>query len=55
MKVQVYKFASNEYRRFPINFPVNLCRALEEDIFGARKLLVCGNFTDCPLNKVTKH
>lgn len=48
----MYRFASNEYRQFPMRFEVNLCQAIEKDILGTSKYAESGNFS-CPLLKVT--
>ncbi|KAF2897442.1 hypothetical protein ILUMI_08733, partial [Ignelater luminosus] len=43
---QAYKFASNEYRLFPMRFEFNLCDAVfKYNMFGLESLQNCGNFT----------
>ncbi|KAF2891656.1 hypothetical protein ILUMI_14517, partial [Ignelater luminosus] len=49
--VQAYRFASNEYRLFPIRLQMNVCQAFEEDVTGLQELSHCGNLTGCPLLK----
>ncbi|KAF2893346.1 hypothetical protein ILUMI_12828 [Ignelater luminosus] len=48
---QAYKFASNEYRQFPIRFQVNVCDAMKENFMGSQDFTRCGNFTGCPFLK----
>ncbi|KAF2894625.1 hypothetical protein ILUMI_11549, partial [Ignelater luminosus] len=49
--VQAYKFASNEYRLFPLYFKVNVCEEFAKDGFGVRNMLLCGNLGNCPIKK----
>lgn len=51
---QGYKFASNEYRLFPVRFQLNFCEALARDVTGMQNTLLCGNFTGCPFVKVSR-
>ncbi|KAF2888010.1 hypothetical protein ILUMI_18163 [Ignelater luminosus] len=51
MVLQTYKFASNEYRLFPIRFQVNFCEAFNKNAIGLQGVKRCGNFTGCPLSK----
>ncbi|KAF2892079.1 hypothetical protein ILUMI_14094, partial [Ignelater luminosus] len=48
---QAYKFASNEYRLFPLRLELNACQAVNKNIVGLKSLTYCGNFTGCPLLK----
>ncbi|KAF2892319.1 hypothetical protein ILUMI_13850, partial [Ignelater luminosus] len=48
---QAYKFASNEYRLFPIVFTINLCDVLSRNEFGLGNLYDCGSFPRCPMQK----
>ncbi|KAF2894423.1 hypothetical protein ILUMI_11751 [Ignelater luminosus] len=47
--VQMYRFASNEYRLFPVRFQDKFCKFLEENVAGFQRLLNCGNFVGCPV------
>ncbi|KAF2890685.1 hypothetical protein ILUMI_15488 [Ignelater luminosus] len=47
---QAYKFASNEYRLFPLRLQLNGCEAFCENV-GGLKRLTCGNLTGCPILK----
>ncbi|KAF2887460.1 hypothetical protein ILUMI_18712 [Ignelater luminosus] len=47
--VQAYRFASNEYRSFPLRFQDKMCNLLKENIGGMQKLLNCGSFSGCPV------
>ncbi|KAF2894424.1 hypothetical protein ILUMI_11752 [Ignelater luminosus] len=47
--VQFYRFASNEYRLFPLRFQDKFCKFFEENVTGFQRLLNCGNFVGCPL------
>ncbi|KAF2887997.1 hypothetical protein ILUMI_18176, partial [Ignelater luminosus] len=49
--VQCYKFASNEYRLFPVRFQINSCSIFANNIAGVTGFFKCGNFTGCPLRK----
>ncbi|KAF2894314.1 hypothetical protein ILUMI_11862, partial [Ignelater luminosus] len=49
--IQSYKFASNEYRLFPMRMQLNVCEAIDEDVVGLKSLTKCGNFTGCPFFK----
>ncbi|KAF2893727.1 hypothetical protein ILUMI_12445, partial [Ignelater luminosus] len=49
--IQCYKFASNEYRLFPIRFQINACSVISNNIIGITGFFKCGNFTGCPLLK----
>ncbi|KAF2897927.1 hypothetical protein ILUMI_08248 [Ignelater luminosus] len=51
MEIQGYKFASNEYRLFPITFAVNICATIAKNDFGLQNLYSCGNFSRCPFKK----
>ncbi|KAF2897720.1 hypothetical protein ILUMI_08456, partial [Ignelater luminosus] len=51
MVLQTYKFASNEYRLFPIRFQLNFCEAFNRNVAGFHSLTRCGNFTGCPFLK----
>ncbi|KAF2882360.1 hypothetical protein ILUMI_23817 [Ignelater luminosus] len=48
---QAYKFSSNEYRLFPLQFDANLCVCLKEDTFGLQNVYNCGNAPRCPIVK----
>ncbi|KAF2887610.1 hypothetical protein ILUMI_18563, partial [Ignelater luminosus] len=48
---QAYKFASNEYRLFPMRFQVNACDAIKHNMGGLHTGTRCGNFTGCPFLK----
>ncbi|KAF2881833.1 hypothetical protein ILUMI_24334 [Ignelater luminosus] len=49
--VQAYRFASNEYRLFPLRFEFNLCDAVfKYNMFGFKDFKNCGNFT-CNVDK----
>lgn len=50
--LQAYKFASNEYRLFPLRFEISFCDAVKKNVIGLQGLTRCGNFTGCPLLKV---
>lgn len=52
MIAQAYKFASNEYRLFPIRLAFNLCEALDKNEFGLNSIFQNGNFTGCPIKAV---
>ncbi|KAF2886278.1 hypothetical protein ILUMI_19897, partial [Ignelater luminosus] len=47
--VQFYKFASNEYRLFPVRFQDKFCKFFKENVAGVQRLLNCGNFVECLL------
>ncbi|KAF2885193.1 hypothetical protein ILUMI_20980, partial [Ignelater luminosus] len=49
--VQAFRFASNEYRLFPLRFQVNLCTIFKLSIAGFAEILKCKNFTGCPNHK----
>ncbi|KAF2878735.1 hypothetical protein ILUMI_27429, partial [Ignelater luminosus] len=49
--VQGYKFASNEYRLFPIQFDDNMCRCLRRNVYGFQNLYKCGHPPICPMSK----
>ncbi|KAF2884918.1 hypothetical protein ILUMI_21252 [Ignelater luminosus] len=52
--VQAYRFASNEYRLFPLRMQLNYYDAIEKDIIGLQNALKspCGNsFAGCPILK----
>ncbi|KAF2881830.1 hypothetical protein ILUMI_24331, partial [Ignelater luminosus] len=50
--VQAYKFASNEYRLFPLRFEFNFCDAMfKYNMFGFKNLQDCGNFSKCGVEK----
>ncbi|KAF2899203.1 hypothetical protein ILUMI_06971, partial [Ignelater luminosus] len=55
VKVEGYKFASNEYRGFPIVFERRLCSMINSDEFGLRNLYKCGNISTCPIKKGSYH
>ncbi|KAF2888083.1 hypothetical protein ILUMI_18091, partial [Ignelater luminosus] len=48
--VQAYKFASNEYRLFPLRFQFNFCDLFIKDIGGVGSAK-CKNFVGCPSQK----
>ncbi|KAF2902472.1 hypothetical protein ILUMI_03712, partial [Ignelater luminosus] len=48
---QAYKFASNEYRLFPLRLQLNACEAINGNVVGLKDLTRCGNFTGCPFLK----
>ncbi|KAF2894246.1 hypothetical protein ILUMI_11927 [Ignelater luminosus] len=50
-QVQAYKFASNEYRLFPLAFEASVCDTLKNDDFGINSIYNCGNAPRCPLHK----
>ncbi|KAF2900450.1 hypothetical protein ILUMI_05736 [Ignelater luminosus] len=53
---QAYRFASNEYREFPLRFGDMVCRALDADVVGAKKMMAkCGNMSGCTFFKVILH
>ncbi|KAF2892545.1 hypothetical protein ILUMI_13630 [Ignelater luminosus] len=46
------KFASNEYRDFPLRFGDTVCRALDADLSGIKQMIAkCGNMSDCTFFK----
>ncbi|KAF2892852.1 hypothetical protein ILUMI_13318 [Ignelater luminosus] len=47
--VQAHRFASNEYRLFPVRFQDKMCKFLKANVGGVQKLLTCGNFSACPV------
>ncbi|KAF2893250.1 hypothetical protein ILUMI_12925 [Ignelater luminosus] len=50
--VQAYRFASNEYREFPLRFGDTICRVLDADLAGGKKMLAkCGNMSGCTFFK----
>ncbi|KAF2891819.1 hypothetical protein ILUMI_14354, partial [Ignelater luminosus] len=49
--VQAYRFASNEYRLFPIRLQLNVCDAIKGNVIGLGNVIHCGNFTGCPFSK----
>ncbi|KAF2893626.1 hypothetical protein ILUMI_12547, partial [Ignelater luminosus] len=51
--LQLYKFASNEYRLFPLQFAVNVCHEIKEDRFGVIEGLRSAINVEltCPLKK----
>ncbi|KAF2905353.1 hypothetical protein ILUMI_00823 [Ignelater luminosus] len=49
--IQAYKFASNEYRLFPIRFSLNFCDAYQKNLIGAQTTKRCGNLAGCPILK----
>ncbi|KAF2885077.1 hypothetical protein ILUMI_21080 [Ignelater luminosus] len=48
---QSHRFASNEYRLFPIRLQLNACAAIKADAGGIGSITHCGNFTGCPFVK----
>ncbi|KAF2881923.1 hypothetical protein ILUMI_24253 [Ignelater luminosus] len=46
--VQAFKFASNEYREFPLRFLINLCDLYAKDAMGIGRSGECRNFSGCP-------
>ncbi|KAF2903424.1 hypothetical protein ILUMI_02764 [Ignelater luminosus] len=48
---QAYKFSSNEYRLFPLQFNANICQCLKENTFGVQNLYNCGNAPRCSMVK----
>lgn len=50
--VQAYKFASNEYRVFPLRFQIGFCVAFNKNIGGFGDFTKCRNFDGCPIKKV---
>ncbi|KAF2886551.1 hypothetical protein ILUMI_19622, partial [Ignelater luminosus] len=48
MRIQAFKFMSNEYRLFPMRFQFNLCSYAEKNEFGLHTMFECGNFS-CPV------
>lgn len=51
--MQGYRFASNEYRLFPIVFERNVCNVLKDDEFGLRNIYKCGSQAPtCPFKTV---
>ncbi|KAF2894313.1 hypothetical protein ILUMI_11861, partial [Ignelater luminosus] len=48
---QAYRFASNEYRLFPLRLQLNACEAVKKNVVGLKRLTYCGNFTGCPILK----
>lgn len=49
---QVYKFASNEYRLFPLRFQTLMCDLYNKDIIGLGSFTKCRNYKGCPHEKV---
>ncbi|KAK4878160.1 hypothetical protein RN001_010666 [Aquatica leii] len=49
--LQTYKFASNDYRLFPLYYEENPCIALSLDIFGTSMKHYDTNVKSCPLEK----
>ncbi|KAF2886257.1 hypothetical protein ILUMI_19916 [Ignelater luminosus] len=50
--VQFYRFASNEYREFPMRVGANLCHEYAKNNFNVKELLKNrSNLIDCPLPK----
>ncbi|KAF2885076.1 hypothetical protein ILUMI_21079 [Ignelater luminosus] len=50
--LQMYRFASNEYRLFPVRLELNFCEAIKANVAGIEGITHCGNFTGCPFIKV---
>ncbi|KAF2897275.1 hypothetical protein ILUMI_08899, partial [Ignelater luminosus] len=48
---QTYKFASNEYRLFPIRLGLKVCKGIAANILGVANIEKCGNFTGCTFLK----
>ncbi|KAF2900862.1 hypothetical protein ILUMI_05321 [Ignelater luminosus] len=48
---QYYKFASNEYRLYPIRFQVLMCDRYDQDFGGFGSFTKCKNFKGCPYEK----
>ncbi|KAF2895563.1 hypothetical protein ILUMI_10611, partial [Ignelater luminosus] len=49
--IQAYRFASNEYRLFPMRFQISVCDALKSNFAGLQRYRRCGNFSGCPFLK----
>ncbi|KAF2887605.1 hypothetical protein ILUMI_18568 [Ignelater luminosus] len=47
--LQAYRFASNEYRLFPMRMQDKFCNFLKANVAGTQRLLNCGNFGGCLL------
>lgn len=50
--VQAFKFASNEYRYFPLRLQINLCNLYTKDMVGFGYSGQCRNFVGCPKEEV---
>ncbi|KAF2888422.1 hypothetical protein ILUMI_17751 [Ignelater luminosus] len=51
MIIQAYRFASNEYRLFPLRFQFNYCAGIENNIVGMSAPNKCAREKECPLKK----
>ncbi|KAF2896978.1 hypothetical protein ILUMI_09197, partial [Ignelater luminosus] len=49
--LQAYRFASNEYRLFPLAFEAGVCDTLQNEDFGINNIYKCGNAPSCPMSK----
>ncbi|KAF2879645.1 hypothetical protein ILUMI_26527, partial [Ignelater luminosus] len=49
--IQAYRFASNEYRLFPMRFQYNYCAGIEKNLAGLSRQYNCVNNKQCPLKK----
>ncbi|KAF2893249.1 hypothetical protein ILUMI_12924, partial [Ignelater luminosus] len=51
------RFASNEYRDFPIRFAATMCKAMDADLGGTKQVMgKCGNVSNCIfLKDITYH
>ncbi|KAF2887880.1 hypothetical protein ILUMI_18293 [Ignelater luminosus] len=52
IKVEAYKFASNEYRGFPMDSSENACAVLSQNKYGVNVIYKCGNLPHCPFKRV---
>ncbi|KAF2888696.1 hypothetical protein ILUMI_17477, partial [Ignelater luminosus] len=45
---QAYRFASNEYRLFPLRFQMLVCDIFDNNMAGIGNITKCCNFRGCP-------